>query len=116
MAADDDGVLPAWYWTGDTSQDDGLAEDGATKDVTDGAVRALPHLLQLELLHSRLIRSDRRTLDAHTVLLDRLRRIERDLVVGLITVRQAQVVVLDVELKVRQNELGDDGVSMLGVF
>lgn len=46
-----------------------VPEDCAIEDVPDGAVGALPHLLQLELLHTRLIRGDGGTLDANIVLL-----------------------------------------------
>lgn len=44
-------------------------EHGSIQDVPDGSVGALPHLLQLELLHTGLIRSDGCTLDANVVLL-----------------------------------------------
>ena len=46
-------------------------------------VRALPHLLQLELLHARLVRRDRRALDPHFVLQDCLGRVDGHLVVCL---------------------------------
>ena len=49
VAADNDGVRPAGYDARDRLAEDGLAEHGAAQDVTDGAVRREPHLLQLEL-------------------------------------------------------------------
>jgi hypothetical protein len=49
VTTDDDGLAPARDETGHVLADDGLAEDGAAQDVTDGAVGRLPHLLQLEL-------------------------------------------------------------------
>lgn len=47
---DGDGLRPAWNQPGNVLADDGLTEDRAPQDVPDGAVGALPHLLQLELL------------------------------------------------------------------
>ena len=98
-------------------------------EITHSAVRALPHLLQLEFLHSGLIRSDGRALDSDVVLQDGLGGVDRDLVVGLTTrettsvpergnIREqraagtygvsgleSEVVVLDVEVEVRKDEL-----------
>jgi hypothetical protein len=73
--------------------------------VSDGAVGRQPHLLELELLHSLLIGCDGRALDTNRVLLDSLGSIESDLVVGLVTVFQAQIVVLEVDVEVWVNEL-----------
>lgn len=42
-------LRPARHQARDVAADDGLAEHGAAQDVTDGAVRRLPHLLQAEL-------------------------------------------------------------------
>lgn len=49
MPADGDGLGPARHQAGDVLADDGLSEDCPPQDVSDGAVGALPHLLQLEL-------------------------------------------------------------------
>jgi hypothetical protein len=62
-------------------------------------------LLKLELLHSRFVRGDGGALDSDGVLLDSLGGIESDLVIGLVTVRQAQIVVLEVDIQVREDEL-----------
>ena len=83
MTPDDNWVLPSRYWLRDTIQDNGLTEDSATENVSDSAVRAPPHLLQLELLHTRLIGRDGRALDTHTVLLDGLGRLDGNLVARL---------------------------------
>lgn len=50
---------------------------------TYSTVRTSPHLLQLELLHARLVRCDGRAFDADRVLLDGLGRIDSDLIVCL---------------------------------
>lgn len=49
MSADGDGLRPAGNELGNVLADDWLTEDGATQDVSDGTVGALPHLLQAEL-------------------------------------------------------------------
>lgn len=105
VAADDDGFLPAGHEAGHSRDDDGLAEDGAAKVVADGAVGGQPHLLELELLNALLVGRDGGALDAHAVLLDGLGGIEGDLVVGLVAVGQAQIVVLEVDVEVRVDEL-----------
>jgi hypothetical protein len=51
--------------------------------MTDGTVRAPPHLLQLEFFYSSFVRSNSSALDTDVVLLDSLGRIDGDLVVGL---------------------------------
>ena len=94
MPADDDGLDPAGHQAGDVLADDGLAEHGSTQDVSDGPVRRAPHLLELELLHSLLIRRDGSAFDAHVVTADRLRRIDRHPVVRGVPVLHPQVIAL----------------------
>lgn len=62
-------------------------------------------LLELELLNTGLIWSDSGALDTDGVLLDGLSGINGDLVVGLITVLETQVVVLEVDIEVWVDEL-----------
>jgi uncharacterized protein (DUF983 family) len=73
--------------------------------IADGAVGRQPHLLELELLHSLLIWCDGCALDTNRVLLDGLGSIESHLVVGLVTVFQAKIVVLEVDVEVWVDEL-----------
>jgi hypothetical protein len=73
--------------------------------VTNGAIGRQPHLLELELLDSLLVGRDGRALDTDRVLLDRLGSIERDLVIGLVTVGQTEIIVFEVDVEVRVNEL-----------
>ena len=120
MAADDDGLRPARHQAGDVAADDRLAEDDAAQNVADSAVRRLPHLLQAELLHPRLVRGDRRAFHADAVLLDRLRCLDRHLVAGLVAVLHAEVVVeqIDVEVGVDQlvlDRLPDDAGHLVAV-
>lgn len=60
--------------------------------------RMMLTLLELELLYTSLIWSDGGALDTNRVLLDSLSSIDGDLIVGLISVLQAQIVVLEVDI------------------
>lgn len=82
-----------------------LPEHRPVQDVPDRPVGALPHLLEPKLLDARLVRRDRRALDADAVLEDGVGRVNRHLVVGRVAVRQAEVVVLDGEVEVGEDEL-----------
>jgi hypothetical protein len=123
VTADDDGLFPAWYETGNAGDDNGGAEDGSTTKVgmsaccslealeerhsqvvPNSSIRAQPHLLQLELNNPLLIWGDGRTLDTHTVLLDGGGSIECNLVVCLVTVWKPQVVVFEVNVEIGRNE------------
>lgn len=74
-------------------------------DHMQGGKFMLLTLLQLELLNSGLIGSDGGALDSDRVLLDGLGGINGDLVVGLITVLETEIIVLEVDIKVRVDEL-----------
>ena len=91
VAPHHDGLGPRGHQSGDVVADDGLPEHGAAEDVPDGAVGRFPHLLQAELGHAVLIRGDGGALDAHVVLLDGLRGVDGDFVVGLIAVLDAEI-------------------------
>nr|GFD53224.1 hypothetical protein [Tanacetum cinerariifolium] len=76
----------------------GLAEHGAIQNVADGAVGRLPHLLEAKFGHALLVGGDGGALNAHAVLLDGVGRVDGDLVIGLVTVLDAEVVVLDIQV------------------
>lgn len=65
----------------------------------------IPTLLKLELLHTSLIWGDGGALDTDGVLLDSLGGIDGNLVVGLVTVLESQIVVLEVDIEVWVDEL-----------
>src|ERR1700712_2870578 len=73
--------------------------------VTYCSVGRQPHLLELELLHSLFIWSDGRALYAYRVLLDCLGCINGNLIVGLVAVLETQVVVFQIDIEVREDEL-----------
>ena len=109
MSSDDDRFFPSGDESGDVLDDDGFSEDGAIEDVSDGAVGAFPHLLQLELLDSGFIGGDGGALDAYLALLDCLSGLYCHFVVGGIAVLDAQIEIEDVEIEEGKNEVVLDG-------
>jgi len=105
VTTDDDGLFPAGHKLGDVVDDDGGTEDHTIKNVTDGAVGGSPHLLEVELLNASFIRGDGRALDADVVLLDGVSAIDGNLIVGLITLLDGEIVILDVNVDVAKDEL-----------
>ena len=99
MSSDDDGFFPSWNESGNVLDDDGFSEDSAIEYISDGSIRALPHLLELELLDSRLIGRDGGALDSNFTLFDGLCGLDGDLVVGGIAVLDAEIEIEDVEIE-----------------
>ena len=120
MAADDDRLCPARHKAGHVLHDDRLAEDGAAENVADRAVGRLPHLLEAEFLDALLVWRDRGAFDADADLLDGVGRVDGHLVVGGVTVLDAEVEIhqVDVEIGVDQlilDELPDDAGHLVAV-
>mmetsp|Transcript_23346 Transcript_23346/g.41461 ORF Transcript_23346/g.41461 Transcript_23346/m.41461 type:complete len:385 (+) Transcript_23346:275-1429(+) len=105
VAANDDGLGPAGNEAGDVLANDRLTEDGAIENVAEGAVGALPHLLQVELNNAGFIRGDGGALDTNIVLLNGLSSIKGDLIVGSIPIRKTKIVVENVQVQVGKDEL-----------
>jgi len=55
------------------------------------AVRRLPHLLEAELLHPRLVRGDGRAFDADAALLDGVGSVDGHLVFGSVAVLDGKI-------------------------
>ena len=105
MSRQRDRLLPRSHDRLDPVHQDRLAKHRAVKRGPDRPVRALIHLLELILLHPRRIRRDRRALHRHAVLLRRLRRLKRHAVIRLIPVRKPQVIILRLQIHIRQQQL-----------
>ncbi len=85
----------------DTVHENGLAEHRAVQNGSDSAVRRLPHLFQLVLLHALSVGGDGRALYRNAVLLCGVRAVDRDLIVRLIAVNQTEVIVLAFQVDIR---------------
>ena len=82
VSSNNDWLSPSWHAARDILHDDWLSEDSSVKDVSNGTVRAPPHLLEVELFNSALVGSDRRALDGHLVLLGGIGCVDCNMVVG----------------------------------
>src|ERR1019366_6984408 len=90
MPPDNDRLRPVRHQPGHVLANDRLAEKGAVQNVARRAVRAAIHPLQVEFLHPGVVRGDRRARHADAVLRNGVGGIDRNLVVGLIAVFDAQ--------------------------
>ncbi len=120
VTTDDDRLVPSGNQTRDVRDDDRLAEDHAAEDVADRAVGRLPHLFETELDHAGLVGGDGGALHTNTVLLDGVRCIDRDLVIGRVAVLDAEVVVLQINVQVWMDQgvldlLPDDSCHLVAV-
>mmetsp|Transcript_33511 Transcript_33511/g.51484 ORF Transcript_33511/g.51484 Transcript_33511/m.51484 type:complete len:253 (+) Transcript_33511:527-1285(+) len=104
VSANDNGLGPSRHKSGDVVNDNGLSEHGSVELVSDGSVGALPHLLEAEFLDTGLIGSNGGALNADLVLLDGVGSVEGDLIVGLVSLLDAQVEVLDIDVEVGVDE------------
>ncbi len=105
MAGDGDGSFPAAHGRLDAGQRDGRAEDGAVEHRADGAVGALPHLVEVIFVHALEVRGDRGALHGHAQALVGLGGVERHLVGGGVAVGQSQVIIFGLEVDEGQDEL-----------
>jgi len=79
MPSDHNRHFPTRNKERDILADNGLAKHGSPNNVADGSVGRPPHLLQFELLHSRLVWGDGGALDSHVVFFDGIGSINCDL-------------------------------------
>mmetsp|Transcript_18496 Transcript_18496/g.13296 ORF Transcript_18496/g.13296 Transcript_18496/m.13296 type:complete len:332 (+) Transcript_18496:516-1511(+) len=101
VSTNDNRLGPSWHQSGNVLNDNRFSEDSSVKDVSNSTVRRSPHLLKLELFNTTLIRSNSGTFDTNLMLLDGVSGIDGDLIVGLITRGDTQVIVLGLKIKIR---------------
>lgn len=92
VTANDNGFHPSRHQPGNVLADNSLPEDSATQDVSNCPIGRLPHLLQLELLHSFLIRSDGCTLYANVVFFYGFSSFHSYFIICSVTMLNAQVI------------------------
>lgn len=102
MSSNDYGLLPSRDKFGYVFADDRFSENNSVEDITDGAIRTLPHLLKLEFLHSLFVRGDSGTLHCHIVFKGCLGTVYGDLVVSRISIFYAQVVIVQFNVELRK--------------
>ncbi len=105
MAADDDRLGPVRHQARHILADDRLAEDRAVQDVAQRAIRAAIHPLQAEFRHPGLVRGNGRAFYADAVLGDRVGRIDGHLIVRLVTVFDTEVIIFQIDIQVRKDQL-----------
>ena len=121
MSANDDRLFPRRNKSRDVFDKNRLPKDSSIQDVTDSAIRTFPHLLKLKLLNSSLIRGYSSTFDPHSYFFDRLSRINCDLIIGSISVLDAEVVVSDRNIDEREDQfffddLPNDSSHLVSVY
>src|ERR1700761_8754207 len=104
MAANAYRRCPVRYQTWYIGHNNRLAENGAIQYITDSTVWRFPHLLQVKLLNTGLIGCNGSTFYAYTILFNSIGSINSYLVVCFITIFQSQVVILNINVKVRDNQ------------
>ena len=105
MAGQRDGSLPVAHARLDAAHHDRGAEHRAVEHGADGAVGALPHLLEAVFLHTSGVGGDRRALHGDAEALGRFGRFDRHGVVGLVAMLEAEVVVLGLQVDERADQL-----------
>jgi hypothetical protein len=94
VTANNNGLGPSGNKARNVLNNNGLTEDSSVKDVADSAVRGFPHFLEAKFFNTASIGSDGGALDSALGALHGLGTVDGNLVVGLITVLNREVVVL----------------------
>ena len=105
VTSDGDRLLPVLHCRMDARDSDRCAEYGAVEDRADSAVRALPHLVQLVLVHALVVRCDGSTLNGYAQAFCSLGCVLCYLVAGLVALNESQVVILCLEVNERKDKL-----------
>ena len=104
MTGDGDRLLPILHTRVNTWDSDRCTEHSTIHNTTDSTIRALPHLMKLILIHTLCIRGDGSTLYRYTIFLGSLSRVDGHLVVGLVTIRETQIIILCFQIYKRKNQ------------
>src|SRR6476661_942154 len=105
VTTNNDGSCPVTNETGNIFADNRFAENSTIKNITDSTIWRLPHLFKVKFLNTCLIGSYSSAFDADLVFFNGLGGINSHLVVGLITVLDTKVVVFNIHVQVRKDQL-----------
>lgn len=104
MPSDHDRLFPPWNQSGDVFNDNWFSEDCATQNVSDCSIGAFPHLFEFELFDSCLIGCDSGAFDPDFTVFNGLSSINGNLIIGLISMLDSEVKILDVEVQKREDK------------
>ena len=102
MTCKSDRFLPVSYTWFNSLHYDRSTEYRSVQDRTDRSVRALVHLLEIILVHTRMVRGDRRTFNCNTIFLGCLCCIDRYLIICVITVCKTKIIVFCIQVNIRK--------------
>ena len=105
VTRDADGLCPGGNVGSDALDEDRLTEYGAVEDRADGAVGAFPHLFEVIFVHAGGVGGNSRALDRYAVFFCRFCRVDRDLIVGFVSLFQTEIVVLAFEIDKGKDQL-----------
>ena len=100
-----DRLLPCSYVGENAGEDDGLSENGTVEHSTDSTVRALIHLVEVVLLYTLCVRCDSSALYTYVILFDCVCCILCDLVMCLVSLYEAEIVVLCLEINIGEKKI-----------
>src|SRR4030095_9434221 len=84
VTSNDDRAIPGSHYEWDILENNRLTEDSTIKYVPNCPIRTLPHLFEVEFLFALFVRSDVGTFNSYPILLNRIGRINSNLVVCLL--------------------------------
>ena len=105
VAGDGDGLFPLAHAGGHALYHDGGAEHRTVQNGADGAVGALPHLLEVIFLHPLGVGGDGGAFDCHAILARGLGAFHGHAVIRFIPVLEPQVKVHGLQIHIGQNQL-----------
>ena len=105
MTRHDDGGLPSADIGFDPLDQDRSTENSTVQSRTDRSVGALVHSLQIVFLYTSRIWGNSRALDSDTIFFRGFCSIYCDLVIGLIPLRESEVIILCLEIDVGKKEI-----------
>src|SRR5690606_1060666 len=104
MTAYTDRSCPVGYQSWYVFTYDWLSKHSTVKDISDGSVWRFPHLLEIKLFYTLLIRSDGSAFDTYAVFFNGIGGIYSHLVIGSIAVLNAKVIIFNVHIYIWKNK------------